>query len=153
VGQIYSATTTKVGQFSVGVDKRALKRAHIARDTLLIREGAFDIASGWSRTQELLALKMRPDAIFISNAQMALGALRAVDEAGLSCPRDLALVCFDHLDFFEFLRPRLTCVAAPAYDLGAHGAELVLKRLSGNKKLPWRRLILPTTIIERESSG
>jgi LacI family transcriptional regulator len=86
-------------------------------------------------------------------ALMACGSLHAVEEAGLSCPGDIAVACFDQLDFFDLLRPRLTCVAAPSYDLGARGAELLLKRISGKTSGPGRRYLLPTKLVRHESSA
>ena len=101
------------------------------------------MASGRDRARELLALKPRPDAIFVANGLMACGALQALEEAGLSCPGDLALACFDRLDFFDLLRPRLTGVVVHPYKLGVHGAEFVLKRISGKATGRGRRYLLP----------
>jgi DNA-binding LacI/PurR family transcriptional regulator len=132
--------------------RRALKQAHLPQDEQLIREGSFDVASGRARTLELLSLKTPPDALFVANALMACGALQALEEAHLSCPGDLALACFDRLDLFDLLRPRLTCVVVPPYDLGARGAELLLKRISGETTGPGRRYILRTKLLQQESS-
>jgi DNA-binding LacI/PurR family transcriptional regulator len=131
----------------------ALNQARLPEDNRLIREGAFDAVSGREHTRALLALSPRPDAIFVANALMACGALQTLEEAGLSCPADLALACFDHLDFFELVRPRLTCVAAPSYELGARAAELLLKRIAGKMTGPGRRYLLPTRLIRRESTA
>jgi LacI family transcriptional regulator len=133
--------------------RRALKLARLPYDKKCVREGSFDTASGGDRTKELLSLRPRPDAIFVANALMVCGALEALHEAQLSCPEGLALACFDELDFFELLKPRLTCVAAPTYDLGARGADLLLKRISGKSRGPGRRYILRTKLIQRESSA
>jgi LacI family transcriptional regulator len=119
----------------------------------LIREGAFDTASGVEQTAALLALKPRPDAIFVCNALMVCGALQCLEKEKVKCPKDVAVACFDRLDFFDLLRPQLTCVAAPSYELGATGAELVLKRITGKLTGPWQRRVLPTPLVERESSG
>jgi LacI family transcriptional regulator len=133
--------------------RRALKQANLPQHDGLMREGCFDIASGHARTRELLAETPRPDAIFLANALMACGALKALEEANLTCPTDLALACFDHLDFFDLLRPRLTCVGAPSYNLGARGAELLLKRISGKARGAGRQYILQTELIHADSTG
>jgi DNA-binding LacI/PurR family transcriptional regulator len=133
--------------------RRALKQAHLPHDERLIREGCFDAASGRDRTRELLSLSPPPDALFVANGLMACGALQALEEAHLSCPGDLALACFDRLDFFDLLRPRLTGVVVRPYDLGARGAELVLKRISGETTGPGRRYILRTKLLQRESTA
>ncbi|HEX2681879.1 MAG TPA: substrate-binding domain-containing protein, partial [Candidatus Dormibacteraeota bacterium] len=110
-------------------------------------------ASGTRCTKELLALTPRPDAIFVSNAQMACGALHALESMRVSCPDEVALACFDQLDFFDLLRPRLACVAAPSYDLGAIGAQFILKRIAGTLTGCWRRRLVPATLVHGESAG
>jgi DNA-binding LacI/PurR family transcriptional regulator len=133
--------------------RRALKQAHLPVDERLICEGRFDAASGRERTRELLSRTPPPDALFVANALMACGALQAFEEAGLSCPGELALASFDRLDFFDLLRPRLTGVVVPPYDLGARGADLVLKRISGELTGRGGRHIVRTKLLRRESSA
>ena len=101
----------------------------------MIREGAFHIASGRDRTRELPALEARPDAIFVTNGLMAWGALQALEEAGVTCPDDVAVACFDRLDFFELLRPRLTGMVVHPMECAA----FVINRISGKSTGPgWR---------------
>jgi len=132
--------------------RQALKEAGVTEKRSLIREGNFDTQSGFEQTRALLAARARPQAIFASSAQMAFGALRALEEAGLSCPADMALACFDQLDFFELLRPKLTCVATQSYDLGARGAALILERLSGKFAGKPVRCVLPAKLIVGQST-
>jgi DNA-binding LacI/PurR family transcriptional regulator len=132
--------------------RRALKEERRRVIGAFIREGAFDRVSGREQTRALLALRPRPDALFCSNALMACGALEAIEEAGLSCPGEIALACFDQLEFFDLLRPRPTCIAAPSYELGTRGAEMILKRLSGVTAGPWERCLLSGELIQGESS-
>ena len=132
--------------------QQALRENGLSVEKDLMREGAFDIESGFNETNKLLSVRPDPDAIFLSNAQMAVGALRALSEAGISRPHGIALACFDQLDFFDLLSPRLTCVAAPAYEIGAVGARLLLDRISGRLTGAWVRKVLPVTLVQRESS-
>ena len=131
----------------------ALEEKGLPKEKELIREGAFDIESGFNQTNKLLFARPRPDAIFLSNAQMAIGALRALSQAGIPVPSGIALACFDQLDFFDLLNPRLTCVAQPAYELGTVGAKLLLDRISGRLTGSWVREVLPAVLVPRESSG
>jgi LacI family transcriptional regulator len=133
--------------------KQALKERGLSQDKELICEGAFDIESGFTQTNMLLSVRPAPDAIFACNAQMACGALRALGEAGIALPDEIALACFDKLDFFDLLHPRLTCVAAPSYELGAVAARLLLNRISGKVRGAWQRKVLPATLVVRESSA
>jgi LacI family transcriptional regulator len=118
----------------------------------LIREGRFDIKSGYDQTKALLALPERPTAVFLCNAPMAMAALRAIFDAALRCPEDVALVSFDDLEWFDLIQPRITAVAQPAYNLGATAAEILLKRISGQLTGPPCRSVLETQLIIRESS-
>jgi LacI family transcriptional regulator len=133
--------------------RMALKQARLPDDTRLNRQGDFDVVSGRECARELLSLSSPPDALFACNALMACGALQAIEELQLSCPVDLALACFDRLDFFDLLRPRLTGVVVPRRDLGARSAELVLKRISGKAAGAGRRYTLRTKLLQRESSA
>jgi DNA-binding LacI/PurR family transcriptional regulator len=133
--------------------RRALAAANLKVDGRLIREGAFDVASGRTCALELLQLEPRPDALFLANALMACGAYEALERTELSCPNDVAVACFDRLDFFDLLRPRLTSVAAPSYELGVIGAELVLDRIRGKLRGSGQRHLLRTQLIQRESTG
>jgi LacI family transcriptional regulator, galactose operon repressor len=131
----------------------ALKEAGIAENRHWIREGDFDVASGYDQTRKLLAMRRRPAGIFASNAQMACGVLQALEQAGLTCPAQMALACFDQLDFFRFLRPRLTCVAAPSYELGSHGSKVLLQRLNGALTGEPVRCRLPAKLIQAASTA
>lgn len=133
--------------------KKALREAGLAVNKQLVREGAFDIESGFNETRKLLSGRSDPDAIFICNAQMALGALRALSDDGVPIPSEIAVACFDQLEFFDLITPRLTRVAAPAYELGSAGAELLLDRIAGRLTGSGVRKVLPATLVKRESSG
>jgi LacI family transcriptional regulator len=132
--------------------KRALADNGIAFDHALVREGRFDTASGEEKTTELLGLSPRPTALFVENALMTVGALRAFKKCGVRCPEDVALVSYNDLEYFDLLRPTITAVRQPVYDLGATAAEILLKRLLGKLTGPFRRTILKFELVIRESS-
>ena len=117
----------------------------------LVREGQFDVASGYEQTKALLGLPAPPTGLFCSNGLMTMGCLRALRDLGVRCPEDLALVSFDDMEFFTLTKPQVTAVAQPGYDLGATAAELLLRRLSGRGARIHRRTILKTELRIRES--
>jgi LacI family transcriptional regulator len=133
--------------------EQALRDHGLPVDPTLIREGRFDIKSGYEQTKALLSLSERPTALFICNAPMAMAALRAIFDAGLRCPEDVALVSFDDMEWFDLIRPRITAVAQPTYELGASAAEMLLRRVSGEFSDPPCRKVLATELIVRESSS
>lgn len=133
--------------------RRALKAHHIRVVDELIRPGNFDVESGYEQTKYLLSLSNPPTAIFVSNAPMTTGCLRAFRDLGVKCPEDVAVVSFDDMEWFELSWPSITAVAQPAYKLGATAAELLVKRFSGRLSGSPCRKFLPTKLIVRESSA
>jgi LacI family transcriptional regulator, galactose operon repressor len=111
--------------------EKALADAGIPMSPELVREGDFRTPSGYALGRELLSMPHRPSAIFSSNGMMALGVLKAIEELGLNCPNDVALAVFDDLPMADIIRPHLTTVAQPAYHMGYRGAELLIRKISG----------------------
>jgi LacI family transcriptional regulator, galactose operon repressor len=127
----------------------ALKTAHLRSDPDLILEGNFRSDSGYELGRRLLERADRPSAVFVSNGMMTLGFLRAMDEMGFECPRDIALASFDDLP----LAPHLTAVAQPAYALGYEGAQLLIERIESEQPFTTPRSIcLPAELKVREST-
>ena len=131
----------------------ALRDAGIQSDSNLIREGDFRQDRAYTAAIELLRQSPPPTAIFTANSIMALGVLHAIDELGLSCPRDIALATFDDLSFGDAFRPHLTCVAQPTYEIGRIGAEMLLDRIEGRSKSEESQHVkLETELRVREST-
>jgi LacI family transcriptional regulator len=130
--------------------KQAIEGAGIPFDPNLVGEGHFRLEGGYDAAKRILR-EIHPTAIFSCNAMMTLGALRALTEAKLRCPEDVALATFDDPSFSEALRPQLTSVAQPSYDLGFKAAELLMKRLADPTRRR-TRLVLQTELRIRESS-
>jgi LacI family transcriptional regulator len=131
---------------------QALAAAGVAMEEDLIRYGNFTVESGYTLTGALLRCTPRPSALFAANNFLAIGALRALREAGLRTPDDLSLAVFDDLPASYVAEPFLTVAAQPAYDLGATAAALLLKRIRGTEEQPVVELILPTRLIVRAST-
>jgi DNA-binding LacI/PurR family transcriptional regulator len=130
----------------------ALEEHKIAEDPTLIFEGKFDFRSGYERAKCLLDQNPRPTAIFASNGEMMKGCLQALGESAVRVPDEIALVSFDDFDWFALGHPTITAVAQPMYDLGALGAEILLKRIMNKLQGRPRKKVLPAKLIVRESS-
>lgn len=111
--------------------RAALEEAGIEPDPHLVLQGDFREETGYLLGKELLLRSKRPTAVFASNSLMALGVLHAMNEIGMSCPTDLAIVSFDDLPIAAPLRPQLTAVAQPGFEIGYKGAELLIRRIRG----------------------
>jgi LacI family transcriptional regulator len=119
-------------------------------DEALLAEGDFTEAGGYYAMQKLLAA--RPDAIFAASDMMAIGAMRAAREAGLSIPEDIAFVGFDDLPLATFPDPQLTTVRQPVSQFGFMAVEILIDLIENGIK-PARRIIMDTELIVRESCG
>jgi LacI family transcriptional regulator len=133
--------------------RRALTEAGLGVDPALVYHGQFSLESGYTMTQQVLAVTPRPSGLFAGNNFIAIGALRALRDAGLQVPEDLAMVGFDDLPADLVVDPFLTVAAQPAYEMGRQATELLLARLSGEAPEAYREIVLPTAIIVRRSSG
>lgn len=107
----------------------ALEQGEVASPRELLRQvgGGIDAAVG--PTAELLALPRPPTALFSLNEELSLGALRALNEAGVRVPEAMAVVGFGDAAWATASNPPLTTVALPAYELGAIAAGLLLDRI------------------------
>ena len=143
-------TTTTGYQRHVGYCK-ALEDAGVALDDSLVRVADFRELGGQLAMQELLDQDPRPDAVFVTNHLMTIGALQAIAQAKLVIPADVAVVSFDDMPWSSLLQPPLTAVAQPAYDLGVESARLLLSRLEGYKGAA-RMVTLSTSLHVRGSS-
>ena len=138
-----------------GVDRltgyrQALSDRGRAFDEELVVNGDFTEAGGYVAMQRLLPA--RPDAVFAASDQLALGAWRAIREAGLRVPEDLALVGFDDLLPPDTGRPRLTTIRQPVVRSGSEAVNVLIDIID-NGLTPPRRVILDTQLVIRESCG
>ncbi len=128
-----------------------LQKNGLPVDETLIARGDWGVDSGYRGAQELLASKERPTAIFAANDIMALGAIYATQEAGLQIPGDIALVGYDDRDFAEWIRPALTTIRMPSYEMGLAAARLLLEQFAGEEMEDATQI--PGKLIIRDSCG
>jgi LacI family transcriptional regulator len=116
--------------------------------------GQFAAVSGQLAVREILSAPERdlPDAIVCGNDQMAIGAMRELQAAGIRVPADIAVAGFDDISVGGLLTPALTTVRQPMRLLGERACSLLLERIA-DPALPRRAERLPTDLIVRESCG
>lgn len=107
---------------------------------------------GYRAAQELLRLEEPPDAVFVSNGQLAVGAYRALIESGLRCPEDVAFASFDEASWTSLVRPAVTLIAQPTRDIGKAAVEMLLGRIAEPHR-PVRQLVLGHELRLRRSCG
>jgi LacI family transcriptional regulator len=130
----------------------ALEEANIKIERTFVREGDFRFDSGYKMTKDLLLSHPRPTALFIANGTMGLGALQGLNELAISCPDQVALAIFDEIPGGRMLRPSITSVVQPAYDLGVKAGELLISRLSGKMSPTPVTITLQAELIIGEST-
>jgi LacI family transcriptional regulator len=131
----------------------ALEAAGIPYDPDLVVRTTVDPAGGLDGMGRLLHLEQRPTAVFTVNNLVALGAIEAVRAAGLEVPDDVALVCFDDIEYASRLYPFLTVMAQPAETLGTLATQLLLERVEARAPERGRIVVLPAEFIVRRSCG
>lgn len=117
----------------------------------LIEQGLFTRDSGHSAAVRLLGLPHPPTAILAQNDDMALGALMAAREQGLTVPDDLSIVGFDDSEVSRIAWPSITTIRQPVFEMAVAAADMVLAQLEkGEVRM---REVHPHQLIVRESSG
>jgi LacI family transcriptional regulator len=132
--------------------EQALRAAGLPVDPDLIVRATVDPDGGFDGMHQLLELEQPPTAVFTVNNLVALGAIEAVRARGLEVPDDIALVCFDDIEYASRLYPFLTVMAQPAETLGALATQLLLDRVDGRAR-DSRVVVLPAQFIVRRSCG
>ena len=129
-----------------------LRQHGIAPDKKLIREGAHTADGGQRAMEALLAVRRPPTAVVCSNDWTAVGALHAIDAAGLRVPEDLSLVGFDDTPIAKYSRPPLTTVRMSAADIGAVACKALFE-LIDDQTQEGARISIPTALVVRASTA
>ncbi len=114
--------------------KEALEKAGLPLKEELVTRGDFRIDGGGMACHALLQLGDPPSAIFVVNNRMVVGAMEAIREAGLRCPKHISLVGFDDFDWVGLLEPPLTTVAQQPYQIGYQATELLMDKITNPSK-------------------
>jgi len=130
--------------------RRALTEAGLAVEPERVVSGDWTAISGFEAMQQLLAGGEPPSAVFAQNDRMALGAIRALREAGLEVPEQVSVVGFDDIPLAAYLDPPLTTVRQPMRESGKLAARLVIRTL-GNPSRPPEQVFTESRLIKRRS--
>lgn len=130
--------------------KRALENSSIAFNEDLVRIGNYRYESGVEAMKYFLQLIERPSAIFAATDEMAIGAIHAIQDEGMSVPDDISVISVDNSRMASMVRPLLTTVAQPMYDIGAVSMRLLTK-LMNKENVDIAKIVLPHELILRKS--
>ncbi|MDQ0199454.1 LacI family DNA-binding transcriptional regulator [Neobacillus ginsengisoli] len=113
--------------------------------------GEYTMTQGYELMKKALQENDLPEAFFIASDPMAIGALRALQEAKLTVPNDVAIVGFDDIEMAKFASTPLTTIRVYTKEMGHAGVKLLVERING-RKLPIK-VTVPTKLVVRQSSG
>lgn len=150
IATIAGPSTSTVGLDRLEGYRKALADRGMPIDQSLITEGDFTETGGYYAMQRLLPAK--PDAVFATSDAMAIGAIRATRDAGLTIPQDVAFVGFDDLPMASLAEIQLTTMRQPVVQFGAQGVETLIDQIENGTTSP-RRIIMDTELIIRETCG
>lgn len=129
----------------------ALKEAGITPVEDYIRYGDYTMDGGYQSVLELLRLEDAPTALFITNFEMTLGGMLALQHKGIRVPEDLSVIGFDKLELFGEIFPNLTLIRQPQLSIGREAANLMLDMLSSGESFAPRIVTLTTELTEGSS--
>jgi len=130
--------------------KKALENAGIPYEEQYVRVGNYRYESGMEAMKYFLELPERPTAIFAATDEMAIGAIHCIQDMGLKVPEDISVISVDNIRMASMVRPQLTTVAQPMYDIGAVSMRLLTK-LMKKESVEQAKIILPHELLMRQS--
>jgi len=119
-------------------------------DPLYFTQGDYSIESGYAAMMQLLSLPARPTAVFCCNDDMAIGAMNACFDRGVSIPDDMSILGFDDIMFAQYTNPSLTTVRKPVSEISREGTLLLIHLLEHPDAPPVQRFT-ETGLIQRRS--
>ncbi len=147
---VKNSTTSKLR--TQGYRKTFQQTKNTLNKELIIEGSDFSEDSGYTLMKVLLSRSERPTAVIAFNDVMAVGAIRAIEEEGLSIPKDISLIGFDDT-IARLTKPRLTSVALPMREIGRVAIRILLDRIERNDRGEPKTILLPEKLVVRNSTG
>jgi LacI family transcriptional regulator len=122
----------------------------VAEDSL-IKYGDYEVESGYRLLNELLDQSNPPTAVYVTNYEMTLGAVMAMNERNIKVPEELSFIGFDNIQLARVIRPSLTVVVQPMRQIGETSANLLLRRMKGDTDNFPAMFRLKTELLENAS--
>lgn len=132
--------------------RQALLRHGLPLDAALVANGDFTEEGGRAAMKRILEASPDITGVFAASDLMAIGAMKALREAGRKIPHDVAVIGFDDIEAASYVRPALSTIKQQGDVMGRSAAKEVLKLINNPARKP-RKIVLPTTLVVRESCG
>jgi LacI family transcriptional regulator len=134
-----------------GYNRALARHGQKARPEYVV-SGQHNDGSGYEAMRQLLQLDPPPDGVFCYNDPVAAGAVKAVLEAGLDVPKDVAIIGAGNVHYSDLLRVPLSTIDQSSSAIGEAAAELLMKCLGEKAPLPPKRILMEPKLVIRESS-
>ncbi|QED48964.1 catabolite control protein A [Cytobacillus dafuensis] len=131
--------------------KRALADEGISYNEVLVAEGDYTYDSGIEAFEKLLEANKKPTAIFSASDEMALGIVHGAEDKGFNIPEDFEVISSDNTRLSLMVRPQLTTIVQPLYDIGAVAMRLLTKYMN-KEEVRDHIVVLPHRIEQRSST-
>ncbi len=154
IGIISGPTHSYTGMERLNGYYQSMRENSLPIEDDLIKIGDFKEESGYILANELINMDNPPTIIYVCNNMMALGAMRALYERKIDIPKDMGIVIFDDLPWFPYVKPPLTVIAQPLFDLGKEAVKILIQRIKKKtKRVKPEIIILEPKLLVRESAG
>ena len=131
--------------------KKALQDSNISVKNEFIINSSFIEEEGYSATKKLLSQNNKPTAIFASNDKIAIGAIKAIKEAGLKVPEEISIIGFDDIEECKYLNPQLTTIKMDLAKMAEVVTDLIITSIEYDNKKSNNYYTVPVNLIERDS--
>lgn len=129
----------------------ALEANNIKIELDYVKRGSLTVEHGYEATKSLLTAKEKPTALYLSNYEITLGAIIAINELSISFPDDISIIGFDNLMLSKVVKPTLWMVVQPMEEIASSAAHLMLERLKNGASSEAVRINLNTSLMTGES--
>jgi len=132
--------------------RRALAQRGLRANPRYVVTGGHGDETGYEGMRRLLRVRPIPDGVCCFNDPVAIGAIKAIREAGLRVPHDIAVIGAGNVHYSDLLAVPLTTIDQGTYKMGARAAELLLERIALKCPVRPRKILIPPKLVEREST-
>lgn len=130
--------------------KEALKELDLKYTSNWVFNGKYSEEGGYRAAEKMLNLSDRPTAVFCQSDNMAIGAMRAIEDAGFKVPDDFSVIGFDDIEVSSYVKPALTTIKQNKKKMGQSATQLLVSMIEKSKN-NISPIILPVELIERDS--
>ena len=130
----------------------ALEKQNMPVPAQYIVEAGYQDTTGYEAMRKLLRVDPMPDGVFCYNDPLAIGAMKAILEAGLKIPNDIAVVGAGNVHYSDVLAVPLTTIDQGTAQIGARAAELLLEQIGAKRAVRPTKVLIAPKLVQREST-